>query len=39
MLRANGRHPFAFVDPSWNWITYVDLYQGSIRERSDEYAP
>ncbi|MGP8232278.1 MAG: hypothetical protein ACLQL2_06375 [Methylovirgula sp.] len=39
MLRANGRYPFAFVDPSWNWITYIDWYRGSIRELSDEYAP
>jgi hypothetical protein len=39
MIRANGHHPFAFVDSSFNWITYIREDHGVVSETSDIFKP
>jgi hypothetical protein len=39
MLKANGRHPLAFVDAQWNWITMISWTKDGIVETSDEFQP
>ena len=40
MVVANGRHPFAFVDPGWGVVVYVDMpAKGDVDISYDEFDP